>query len=152
MRTRKQVCSALAFVVLTACGPGATKMEDMNTTLVTLPDGTKIVAETMVREIDVTRGMMFRDALPAGRGMILIFSGAGRHAAFTYNCRVPLDIVWMDAEQRVVELAENSPPCKEKSAKACPTYGGKTISRYALELNAGLAVAYKLKVGDKLVF
>jgi uncharacterized membrane protein (UPF0127 family) len=146
------LASLCAIAVLSSCGPGATRMEDLDTTLVTLPDGQKLVAETMIRDIDVTRGMMFRDALPPARGMLLIFPRPDRHRVFTYNCRVPLDVVWLDRDQRIVEIAENLPPCKEKSAKACPIYGGTAISKYAIELNGGGAAAYKLKVGDKVSF
>jgi len=140
-----------ATLTLAACG-GGTRVEDLNTTAIALPDGTKILAETMVRDMDLTRGMMFRDALPPGRGMILMFPKEDRHPAFTYNVRVPLDILWMDKDQRLVEISENLPPCTLKSAKACPTYGGKLASKYALELNGGGARAYRLKLGDKLSF
>jgi uncharacterized membrane protein (UPF0127 family) len=141
-----------AALLLSGCDSGATRLEDMNTTVITLPDATKIVAETMVKELDVTRGMMFRDALPKGRGMILIFPTETRHSAFTYNCRVPLDILWMDRNERIVEISTNVPPCASKSAKACPTYGGAKSSRFALELNGGGAAAYGLKIGDQLSF
>ena len=140
-----------AMLVLSACGGGA-RLEDLNTTAITLPDGNRILAETMVRDMDLTRGMMFRDALPRGRGMILMFPKEDKHPAFTYNVRVPLDILWMDKDQRVVEISENLPPCTLKSAKACPTYGGKLASKYALELNGGAVQAYAVKLGDKLSF
>jgi uncharacterized membrane protein (UPF0127 family) len=141
-----------AALVLSGCGGGATRLEDVNTTTLTLPDGSKIVAETMIQELDTTRGMMFRDALAPRRGMIMIYPREEKHPAFTYQCRVPLDILWMDRDQRIVEIAADAPPCPSKSAKACPIYGGAQNSRYALELNGGGAKAYGLKVGDKLSF
>ena len=150
--TRKLHAVLAATLLLSGCGPGTTRLEDLNTTEITLPDGRKIVAENMVREMDLTRGMMFRDALPPGRGMLLIFSAEARHPAFTYQCRVPLDILWMDRNERIVEIATNIPPCASKSAKSCPTYGGAKASRYALELNGGGSAAYKLKIGDRLSF
>lgn len=141
-----------AALLLSGCGGGATRLEDVNTTTLTLPDGTRIVAETMIQELDQARGMMFRDALAPGRGIFMIYPREEKHPAFTYNCRVPLDILWMDRDQRIVEIAANLAPCTSKSAKACPIYGGTQNSRYMLELNGGRAKAYGLKVGDKLDF
>src|SRR5713101_4100770 len=144
-------CSILAAaLLLSGCGGGgATRLEDLNTTTLRLPNGSKIVAETMIQELDTTRGMMFHDALAPGRGMFAIYPKEEKHPAFTYNVRVPLDILWLDREQRIVEIATDVPPCASKSAKACPIYGGTQNSRYSLELNGGGAKAYGLKVGDK---
>ena len=37
-----------AALTLSGCGGGATQLEDVNTTTLTLPDGSKIVAENIV--------------------------------------------------------------------------------------------------------
>ena len=141
-----------AALLLSACGSSSTKLEDLNTTIVTLPDGNKIVAETMVRDIDLQRGMMFRDALPDGHGMILIEATMGKFPVWTYNCRIPLDVVWINSGLRVVEILTNLPPCPSSSAKSCPRYGGKEQARYVLELKGGDVARYGLKVGDTLSF
>jgi len=65
---------------------------------------------------------------------------------------VPLDVLWMDRDQRIVEISTDTPPCASKSAKACPIYGGTRNSRYTVELNAGAAKSYGLKLGDKISF
>ena len=89
---RRVLCSILGSVMLlSGCGGGATRLEDLNTTTLTTPNGSKIVAETMIQELDTSRGMMFHDALAPGRGMISIYPREEKHPAFTYNVRVPLD-------------------------------------------------------------
>ena len=45
-----------------------------------------------------------------------------------YQVKIPLDMVWMDKNRRVVEMAENVPPCKTAKASECPTYGGERLS------------------------
>ena len=143
----------LAFLpILSSCTRSGTKLEELNLTEVSFPNGAKILAETMVREMDITRGMMFRDSLARDRGMILVQSAEAARPAFTYNVRIPLDIVWMDKNLRVVEISANTPPCASRSARECPLYGGKEKSRYVLEVNAGVAAANGLKVGDRLSF
>lgn len=124
----------------------------MNVTEVTLPNGKKILAETMIRDIDLTRGMMFRDALPEGRGMISIYPDEAQHQIWTFQCRIPLDVIWMDRERRIVEISADVPPCNAKSARACPTYGGRQKSKYILELSGGRAAANGLRMGDVLSF
>jgi hypothetical protein len=58
----------VVLLVLAGCGSSATKVEDLNATVVTLPGGRKIMAETKRTEEEMARGMMFRDALPKGGG------------------------------------------------------------------------------------
>jgi hypothetical protein len=139
-------------LVLGACARRGTPLEEANITEVTLPSGKVILAETMIKDIDLARGMMFRDALGKDRGMILIHSAETPHPVFSYNLRIPLDLVWMDRNLRIVEIVANAQPCKSRSAKQCPLYGGTVRSRYVLELNAGQVAANQLKMGERLRF
>jgi uncharacterized membrane protein (UPF0127 family) len=69
-----------------------------------------------------------------------------------FQTKIPLDIIWMDHDRRIVEMSLNTPPCKAKSARDCPNYGGNFKSKYALEVNAGVASKNGLRVGDSLDF
>lgn len=150
--TRAYLAPALAALLLASCGPSASKPEELNLTDVTLPSGAKFQAETMIRDADLARGMMYRDALPKGRGMIFMFPKFEPHPLFMFHCKVPLDLVWMDKDQRIVRIIANVPPCTADAANKCPVYGVGIRARYALELNAGQAAAYNLKPGDHLDF
>jgi uncharacterized membrane protein (UPF0127 family) len=68
-----------------------------------------------------------------------------------YQCEIPLDIIWMDRNRRIVEMAKGAPPCREV-AERCPSYGGTQPSQYVLEVAAGVADAHNLRVGDVLQF
>ena len=139
-------------LAVSSCGPTASRLEDMNSLMVTLPSGKKILCQTMVRDIDLLRGMMFQDSLPPERGMLLMHPTEAIRPTYTYNVKIPLDFIWLDQNQRVVEMAEKAPPCTTSSAKQCPLYGGRQKSRYVLELNAGQAAANGLKIGDSVAF
>ena len=65
-----------------------------------------------------------------------------------YQVKIPLDMVWMDKNRRVVEMAENVPPCKTAKASECPTYGGERLSMFVLELPAGYARKHGIREGD----
>jgi uncharacterized membrane protein (UPF0127 family) len=67
------------------------------------------------------------------------------------NVKVPLDIIFMDAGRRIVEISANTPPCLKKPAD-CPVYGGHTDEQFVLELRAGEAQRLGLQKGQTLAF
>jgi uncharacterized membrane protein (UPF0127 family) len=133
-------------------GPQTATISDIYSTDVTFPNGTRILAENMRKELDVMRGMMFRDSLPEGHGLLITHGSENTFAYFMYQTRIPLDIVWMNKRQQIVEIVENVPPCPSKSARECPSYGGHQKAIFVLEVNAGVAGKNGLRVGDRLEF
>jgi len=145
------LCAAAA-VVMSGCGSKPdTGLAGLDTRTVTLPNGTRIEAEVKIKPADMQQGMMFRESLPPGQGMLFIHNQAGPYTYWMYNVRIPLDIIWMDANRRIVEISANTPPCKTKASE-CPSYGGHYRSLYVLELGGGEAARYGLKPGDTLTF
>jgi uncharacterized protein len=140
------------LLLLCSCGDSGSKIEDMNATEVTFPDGSKMLCDTMVRELDVTRGMMFRDSLPEDRGMIFMHAKEQKWQYWMFQVRIPLDIIWMNKDHRIVEISANTPPCTSKNSSECPRYGGAADAIYVLEMNAGGAARRNLKIGDHLAF
>jgi uncharacterized membrane protein (UPF0127 family) len=139
-------------VLLAACGGSSSPPGDLIFTKVTLPNGKEIRAEAIYRQLDITRGLMFRESMPKDQGLLVLHPKMGRYQYWTYNCKFPVDIVWMDEQHRVVEVYPNAPPCKEESAHACPTYGGRHDARYVLEMNANVAVPNGIREGSFLTF
>jgi len=135
-----------------ACGSKPSDVDGLNTTEITFPNGKTVVAETMLRDIDQARGMMFRDSLAKDRGMLFVHPKEANVPYWMYQVRIPLDIIWLDQQRRIVEIAANTPACTSKSSRDCPSYGGHQKARYVLELAGGGAAIYGLKVGDTLSF
>lgn len=133
------------------CGGCGREPSELGVVTVGLPGGQQIRAEVMSRPEDMARGMMFRDHLAPDRGMLFVHREPGRYRYWMYQCLIPLDIVWMDAERRIVEISENTPPCKGE-AWQCPYYGGNHDAQFVLELAGGMARKYGLKLGDRLSF
>jgi uncharacterized protein len=150
------VCAAAAglmVVALTGCGEKAATMEDLTSTDVTLPSGTKLVCETMRQDLDLNRGLMFRDPLPPNRGMLFVYPKDGFHSHFMYQVKFPIDTIWMDHDRDIVEIVTNMPPCPAgKKAHECPTYGGQKSSRFVLEVPAGFVAKNDLHLGVRLDF
>ncbi len=125
---------------------------ELPTAAVTLPDGAVIEAELAVTSEEQSRGLMFRRYLPPDKGMLFVSAEPRQRGFWMYQCLIPLDIVWLDGNRRIVEIEANVPPCKEVDARRCPTYGGAVDSVYVLELAAGQAAAHGLQPGGRIDF
>ncbi len=117
-------------------------------TPVLLPDGTEVHAEVAATFVERQRGLMFRRDLPTTEGMVFLFDNPGRYGFWMLNTLVPLDIIWLDSDRRIVFISENTPPCSPGTA--CPTYGSEVVAQFVLELAAGQAATHDLKSGDGL--
>jgi hypothetical protein len=94
---------------------------------------------------------MGRTSLPQGRGMLFVHDAPGRYPYWMYHCFIGLDILWMDAGHRIVEMSADTPPCKGK-ASSCVSYGGHETALYVLELPVGSIKAHHLAVGQMVNF
>ncbi len=141
----------VSAILLAGCGNKTVSWDEFHSRTVTLPDNKKIVAEVMTTQQEMARGMMFRDTLAENRGMLFIHAEPGRYGYWMYQVRIPLDIIWMDENRRIVEIAPNVPGCEGPPEK-CRSYGGVVRSMYVLELAGGVAAKHALKVGDTLRF
>src|ERR1700676_3375674 len=144
--------SLTVVVLLSACGEKPSSMQDLASTEVTFPNRTKIMAETVQQQLDLMRGLMFRESLDSNRGMLFVYRKEDFAPYWMYQTKIPLDIVWIDHDHRIVEMSENTPPCTSKSAQDCPHYGGRRKAQFVLEVNAGVVAKNGLKVGDSVDF
>ncbi len=144
--TAAALCAGLA-----ACGGGSITADQLNTRLVTFPNGTQIRAEFVSHPKDVMRGMKYRDSLPPSKGMLFQHGKEGRFRYWMYEVRVPLDIIWLDRGGTIVQMVHKAPPCPGPQSK-CPSYGGDFNAMNVLELAAGTAAANGLKPGMRLDF
>jgi uncharacterized membrane protein (UPF0127 family) len=152
MRIISYMTGLLLPLLLASCGEKASTMDEVDSIEVTLPNGTKILAEPVQKKADMIRGLMFRDSLGANRGMLFMYGKEDRMPYWTFQVRFPVDIIWINHQHRVVDLSLNTPPCLMRSSAACPDYGGHEPAQFVLEVNAGIAAKSQLKIGDVLDF
>lgn len=79
-------------------------------------------------------------------GMLLQWDAPGRHPIWMSEMRFALDLVWLDADGRVLSVLPNVPPC---TTTPCPLYepAGSEASTAVLELPAGKAAIHGLVAG-----
>lgn len=116
--------------------------------LVTTPTGDTVIAEIAATPEERARGLMFRSSVPRGTGMYFIFPSPEPHTFWMLNCLVPLDIAWLDADNRVIYVAEEVPVCPREP---CPSYGPPTPASAVLEVGAGEARRTGIRPGARLL-
>lgn len=93
------------------------------------------------------RGLQEREHLSDGEGMLFVFERAGRHSFWMKDTLISLDIIWLDAARRVVDVKIRVPPCADDP---CPNYTPQGEARYVLEVRGGLSEQWGLGKGDRV--
>ena len=114
---------------------------------VVMPSGAVYRVELARTPEETSQGLMFRESLAPRTGMLFLFTEPAVRPFWMKNTMIPLDIIWLDAEGRVVYISADTPPCK---ADPCPNYDPKVPAVTVLEIAGGLAKTEKVEVGSKL--
>lgn len=112
--------------------------------------GHRYQVEIAADDASRARGLMFRDAMASNHGMLFIHEQTAPQAYWMKNTRIALDILYFDAQRRLVSQQRDVPPCT--AGDACPAYPSTAPARYVLELNAGQARKLGLRDGVELRF
>jgi uncharacterized membrane protein (UPF0127 family) len=102
----------------------------------------EIAATTREREI----GLQRRISLAPDRGMLFLYPATGRHKLWMKNTPIPLDMIFIDKDLKVVGVVENATPNTHDTRTV------STPSRYVLEINGGLAQRFGIRTGDEVRF
>ena len=94
-------------------------------------------------------GMMFREEMDPDTGMLFIFEEEAPRSFWMKNCRIHLDILYFDADFRLINTHHNVPPCY---TQRCPGYPSEAPAKYVLELSGGQASTLSLQPGIRLRF
>ena len=63
--------------------------------------------------LERAQGLMFRAELKEYQGMLFIFPISEKHSFWMKNTLIPLDIIWIDENKKIVYIYENAQPCRE---------------------------------------
>jgi len=106
----------------------------------------KIEVEIAENEAERNKGLMFRSYLPDSVGMLFIFEQPDEHSFWMKNTSIPLDIIYVGPDKKIVSIAENTQPYSEESI---PPYG---LVQYVVEVNAGFTKQNNIQSGDAISF
>lgn len=116
---------------------------------VLLPNGVTISATVVTSEADRLKGLAGVEQLADNAGMLFVFPESGTYSMWMKGMKIPLDMVWLDEQGRVVHLASQVQPPKDNQVDV-PTYANDEPAKYVLELAAGEAAAAGITEGVQL--
>jgi len=88
------------------------------------------------------KGLMYRDTVPPGSGMLFVFDQVAPQSFWMANTYVPLDIAFMDASYTVVDIQQMAPLTTESHESGAPAL-------FALEVPGGWFAAHGVGVGSQ---
>ncbi len=95
-------------------------------------------------------GLMFREKIGNEKGMLFPIAEPGVMASTItmMNMKFSIDIIWLDAGKRVVDIAERAQP----STSIFDSYRPRKAAKYVLELDAGTVRKFGIRIGDRVAF
>ncbi len=140
------VAAALSFLFPLIAGPAqAPAAGDLQPLEITTKSGVHVFAVEMASTPEEqAKGLMFRRHLPEGQGMLFDFHREQPTSFWMKNTYIPLDMIFIRGDGRILRIAENTVPLSE----ALVTSGGPV--RAVLEVNAGTARKLGIAPGDRV--
>jgi uncharacterized protein len=132
-----------------ACGDAVFSAPAPRWAVAVLPSGHSFSLEVAADDRSRQKGYMGRERVGAREGMIFVFDVDAAHSFWMKDCKIPLDMVWLDVDGRVVWIAADRKPCPPTGD--CPSIVPPGPARYVVEFAAGTAAAESLKRGDAVV-
>jgi len=102
--------------------------------------------ELATTEAEREKGLMFRKEMPEGHGMLFDFHQEQEVSFWMQNTYIPLDMMFIQGDGRILRIAENTTPL---STKLIPSNGQV---RAVLEVIGGTAQKLGIAPGDKVAF
>ena len=101
-----------------------------------------IVAEIARTPDERAQGLMYRDELPTGTGMLFVFEDVQIRSFWMANTYVALDIAYIDVSYVIVDIQQLEPLVTDSNASAAP-------AMYALEVAQGWFAEHGVTVGNQ---
>ena len=91
-----------------------------------------------------SKGLSGRDQICSNCGMLFVFKKEGIYPFWMKNTKIPLDMIWIDSDNKVVKIATALETNSEKE------YANDKPAKYVIELNANEVFKLDLKIGDTI--
>lgn len=122
--------------------PGASPGQVVRTTTIRV-GGQEVTVEVADTPALRERGLMYRDSLPPGHGMLFVYAEPQILNFWMRNTRIPLDIAYIDRGGTIVDIQHMEPQSDEQHVSSEPAL-------YALEMPRGWFEEHGVSVGDRV--
>ncbi|PIU15236.1 hypothetical protein COT20_01965 [bacterium (Candidatus Gribaldobacteria) CG08_land_8_20_14_0_20_39_15] len=106
-------------------------------------------AEVAKNRFTIAKGLMFRKNLAQNQAMLFVFTQEGIRSFWMKNTLIPLDIIFLDKNKKVVDIIKQAQPCPSQK---CESYRDQQPAQYVLEINGGLSEKIGLIIGGEFSF
>lgn len=154
MPISKLIFAAAALALATACSltpaksapppPAAEALALEPLEVVTASGPVRFEVEIARTDAEKARGLMFRSHLADDRGMLFVYERAQPASFWMRNTWIPLDIIFIGANGRILNIAENTTPYSEEPIPSAGAVRG------VLEIRGGRARELSIEPGDKV--
>jgi len=140
LRLRMVLALVLLLSVLPGCrsSRAAEAVEIVTRSGKSIPVAVELATTPEARQL----GLMYRDALEPGTGMLFIFPHLAPQSFWMRNTKIPLDILFIDEAEKIVRLHARTTPFSEASLPS-----GAPV-RYVLEVPGGWCAGNGVAEGD----
>ena len=107
----------------------------------------KLKSEVVSTQADRAQGLSGRPCIEAGQGMLFVFEKPGKYPFWMKDMKFSIDIVWMDANKRVIGLDTNVSPSTYPDL-----FVSKEPAQYVLEVQANHSKDLKVELGTPVSF
>ena len=148
----------VVWVGLRGCGPtaygpppppGAAASQPLPTTELTI-DGRTFELELALTPDQRYQGLSDRHAIPADGGMLFVFPEAAHRTFVMRRCLVPIDLIFLDADGRVVRMHQMQVEPYGRPEWQLTDYDSDAPAQYAIELKGGMLNELDLSRGDRI--
>ena len=101
------------------------------------------VARTWAERI---RGLSDTPYLPEDVVKLFVFDSLGEHSIWMKDMNYAIDIIWVDAKNKIVDIKENATPESYPEA-----FSPKADALYVIETKVGFVAKNNIKIGDEVL-
>jgi hypothetical protein len=106
----------------------------------------KFAIELATTPAQQEQGLMYRRGMAADAGMLFDFGHPTTTSFWMRNTLIPLDMLFVGADGRIVNIHERAVPMSEE------LIASQGMVRAVIELNGGTAARLGIKPGDRVVY
>lgn len=128
-----------------AAAPASVSFEESPLTVDAAGGQFEFLVEMAVSPAQRSQGLMFRESLAEDRGMLFDFGRPQRATMWMRNTYVPLDMLFIDADGQITQIAANTQPLSDA------VIASRDPVRAVLELRGGVSAKLGIKAGDRVI-
>ena len=147
MKVKKDLFGLIAVVILGLILVFAMRIKNSPVKNKIYMAGKELYVEIADTEESRESGLMYRNFLPENQGMLFVFDSEDYHAFWMRNTYIPLDIIWIDQNSKIVDIKTDFKPCTMPN---CEAYKPIKKAMYVVEVNTGWTEKNNVKVGDSV--